>query len=140
VVTTWFNGSPVFYDNGTVYVPNPDPIRYVGDPLRYPEIDDNWEKLSYGTFNYSNLLNEFGANKCYSSQGGISASLRKKPVTLGGRNTGITGWMTSAGIFQGKRQLKILWRAINNTLCSTQSGSFPHFALRGEFGPPPSTA
>jgi hypothetical protein len=34
-------------DNGTLYVPNPDKTKYVGEPSK--EIDDNWEKLTWGT-------------------------------------------------------------------------------------------
>jgi hypothetical protein len=43
-----FNGSPEFKDDGTMYIPNPDPVRYVGDPKEFPEIDENWENLVYG--------------------------------------------------------------------------------------------
>lgn len=43
-----FNGSFSFHENKTMFVPNPSPIQYVGDPT--PEIDDNWEKLTWGKF------------------------------------------------------------------------------------------
>jgi hypothetical protein len=51
VVETWFNGAPSFGDDGTVFVPNPDPVRYVGDPRLYPEVDGNWENLIQGIAN-----------------------------------------------------------------------------------------
>ncbi|ETI25970.1 hypothetical protein G647_02747 [Cladophialophora carrionii CBS 160.54] len=43
-----FNGSPAFDENKTMFVPNPDPVRYVGPPS--PEIDKNWEKLTWGRY------------------------------------------------------------------------------------------
>ncbi|KAH8680834.1 hypothetical protein BX600DRAFT_504586 [Xylariales sp. PMI_506] len=50
VVETRFNGSPSFTADGTIFIPNPDPIRYVGDPSLHPEIDENWDKLTYGRY------------------------------------------------------------------------------------------
>lgn len=41
-----FNGSPSFYDNKTIFIPNPDPVKYVGEPS--PELDENWERLTWG--------------------------------------------------------------------------------------------
>lgn len=43
-----FNGGPAFYDNGTLYIPNPDAIKYVGEPSA--EIDKAWEDLTDGKF------------------------------------------------------------------------------------------
>jgi hypothetical protein len=48
VITTVFDGSPAYADDGTEYVPNPGPIRYSGDPYQYPEINRNWEALIAG--------------------------------------------------------------------------------------------
>ncbi|KAM7214393.1 protein of unknown function (DUF3328) domain containing protein [Rhypophila decipiens] len=50
VVETRFTGAPAFYDNGTMYIPHPDPVRYTGDPRKYPEVDVNWEKLLAGRY------------------------------------------------------------------------------------------
>ncbi|KAK1774233.1 hypothetical protein QBC45DRAFT_425612 [Copromyces sp. CBS 386.78] len=33
-----------------MYVPNPDPILYVGNPTLHPEIDWNWDNLTYGRY------------------------------------------------------------------------------------------
>jgi hypothetical protein len=41
-----FNGGPSFHENKTLYIPNPDPIRYVGTPSA--EIDKAWEDLTDG--------------------------------------------------------------------------------------------
>ncbi len=35
-------------DDGNVYIPNPDPIVYVGSPYENPEIDENWERATWG--------------------------------------------------------------------------------------------
>ena len=43
-----FNGGPVFSPNWTYYVPNPDPVKYVGEPS--PAIDDAWEELIGGRY------------------------------------------------------------------------------------------
>lgn len=45
---TTFTGSPAFDDQGNLFVPNPDPVRYVGDPAQHPEIDYNWDNLTWG--------------------------------------------------------------------------------------------
>jgi hypothetical protein len=41
-----FTGSPSYLPNGQVYVPNPGPIKYVGDPT--PEMDAAWDALTAG--------------------------------------------------------------------------------------------
>ncbi|KAF2102100.1 hypothetical protein NA57DRAFT_73537 [Rhizodiscina lignyota] len=38
-----FKGSPAFRSDGSVYVPHPGPIDYVGEPS--PELDEQWDKL-----------------------------------------------------------------------------------------------
>lgn len=43
-----FSGSPMFDKNGHMIIQNPDPLRYVGNPFEYPEIDENWETLTRG--------------------------------------------------------------------------------------------
>jgi hypothetical protein len=48
MVRTRFTGAPSFDQNGEPYIPHPDPLRYVGDPVKYPEIDKNWNKLVFG--------------------------------------------------------------------------------------------
>jgi hypothetical protein len=37
-----------------MYVPHPESIKYIGKPS--PEIDENWEKLTWGTFRLSGLI------------------------------------------------------------------------------------
>ncbi|WDK18394.1 hypothetical protein CGRA01v4_09679 [Colletotrichum graminicola] len=48
----WFEGSPVFHDDGQEYVPEPEDgdqrPKYVGEPSK--EIDHNWEQLHWGRF------------------------------------------------------------------------------------------
>ena len=39
-----FNGSPSFTEDGRIFIPNPGPVKYVGDPS--PEIDEAWEYLT----------------------------------------------------------------------------------------------
>ena len=43
-----FTGSPSFDENGETFIPNPDPVKYIGDPIQYPEIDSNWDNLTWG--------------------------------------------------------------------------------------------
>lgn len=43
-----FTGAPSFDADGNIIVANPDPMRYVGDPRVYPEIDHNWNELTWG--------------------------------------------------------------------------------------------
>ncbi|KAJ5958813.1 uncharacterized protein N7479_005963 [Penicillium vulpinum] len=43
-----FNGSPAIDANKHIFIPNPDPIAYVGPPSK--EIDDNWEELTWGRY------------------------------------------------------------------------------------------
>lgn len=31
-----------------MYVPNPGPVRYAGDPHKYPDVNANWEELIDG--------------------------------------------------------------------------------------------
>ncbi|KAH8649206.1 hypothetical protein BX600DRAFT_502651 [Xylariales sp. PMI_506] len=50
LVETVFNGGPSFREDGSVYIPHPDRVRYIGDPRRYPEVDSNWEKLIEGRY------------------------------------------------------------------------------------------
>ncbi|KAI1323211.1 hypothetical protein F5Y16DRAFT_403713 [Xylariaceae sp. FL0255] len=45
---TIFTGAPAIHKNGTVYVPHPDPVRYVGTPS--PELDHAWSKLIGGRY------------------------------------------------------------------------------------------
>jgi hypothetical protein len=44
-----FFGGPSFKGNNTMYIPNPDPINYIGDPD--PNVDAAWENLTYGKIN-----------------------------------------------------------------------------------------
>jgi hypothetical protein len=41
-----FTGGPAYDENGTMYVPNPSKIDYIGDPS--PKIDDAWNELIEG--------------------------------------------------------------------------------------------
>ena len=41
-----FTGGPSFTPNGTMYIPHPPKVQYVGEPR--PEIDDAWEELTSG--------------------------------------------------------------------------------------------
>ncbi|KAM0803874.1 hypothetical protein BDR22DRAFT_886178 [Usnea florida] len=43
-----FTGSPSFYDNNTMYIPNPDPVQYVGEPSAL--VDQNWDTLTWGRY------------------------------------------------------------------------------------------
>lgn len=43
-----FKGGFRIHDNGTMYVPHPDMIKYVGEPSK--EIDENWETLTWGRY------------------------------------------------------------------------------------------
>jgi hypothetical protein len=43
-----FTGSPSIYENGSIFIPNADPLLYVGDPKLHPEIDDNWDRMTWG--------------------------------------------------------------------------------------------
>lgn len=45
-----FTGGPAFDEHGRIYVPNPSPKIFVGDPAQYPEIDYNWDNLTYGRY------------------------------------------------------------------------------------------
>lgn len=49
-VETTFNGGPAFHDDGQIYIPNPSPKRYVGNPVEFPEIDWNWDNLTWGRY------------------------------------------------------------------------------------------
>ena len=51
-----FTGSPAFDEHGQIFIPNPDPVRYVGHPEDFPEIDENWEKLTRGGSNTLSVL------------------------------------------------------------------------------------
>ena len=33
-----------------MFIPNPDPVLYVGNPTLHPEIDWNWDNLTYGRY------------------------------------------------------------------------------------------
>ena len=48
LVNIKFTGGLAIQEDGTPYVPHPADVRYVGDPNKYPEIDENWEDLVYG--------------------------------------------------------------------------------------------
>lgn len=48
VEQTRFTGSPSFHENGTMWIPHPEPKLYVGDPEIHPEIDKNWDDLTWG--------------------------------------------------------------------------------------------
>jgi hypothetical protein len=41
-----FYGGPAFRDNGSMYIPNPSPVNYVGGPAT--EVDRNWDDLIWG--------------------------------------------------------------------------------------------
>jgi hypothetical protein len=41
-----FTGGPSFRANGSIFIPNPDTVKYVGTPT--PEIDEAWELLTGG--------------------------------------------------------------------------------------------
>lgn len=43
---TQFYGSPAFKDDGSMYIPNPSPTKYVGGPAA--EVDKNWNDLIWG--------------------------------------------------------------------------------------------
>jgi hypothetical protein len=43
-----FNGAPSFDEDGNIYVPHPEPTMFVGDPRIHPEIDENWDNLTWG--------------------------------------------------------------------------------------------
>ncbi|KAF2099745.1 hypothetical protein NA57DRAFT_75250 [Rhizodiscina lignyota] len=43
-----FTGGPSFLPNGSMYIPHPTEKKYVGDPE--PEIDQNWEELTWGRY------------------------------------------------------------------------------------------
>lgn len=43
-----FTGSPAFDLENNYFVPNPDPITYVGDPS--PEVDRAWDELTWGRY------------------------------------------------------------------------------------------
>jgi hypothetical protein len=43
-----FYGGPAFDEAGKLYIPDPDLLRYVGDPVQYPEVDDNWDNMTWG--------------------------------------------------------------------------------------------
>lgn len=45
---TRFNWGPEYKDDGTMYVPNPGPTRYAGDPHEFRDINQNWEDLIEG--------------------------------------------------------------------------------------------
>jgi hypothetical protein len=40
-----FTGAPAFADDGSMVIPNPDPIEYNGDS---PEVDQAWNELTVG--------------------------------------------------------------------------------------------
>ncbi|KAK1757773.1 hypothetical protein QBC47DRAFT_376957 [Echria macrotheca] len=50
VAQTPFTGGPAFDDDGNMFVPHPSPKRFVGDPAVYPEIDYNWDNLTWGRY------------------------------------------------------------------------------------------
>ncbi|KAK4443389.1 hypothetical protein QBC34DRAFT_311174 [Podospora aff. communis PSN243] len=50
VTQTRFTGGPAFDDKGKIYVPNPSPKMFVGDPIAHPEIDRNWDNLTWGRY------------------------------------------------------------------------------------------
>ncbi|KAK3387941.1 hypothetical protein B0H63DRAFT_509629 [Podospora didyma] len=50
VSQTRFTGGPAFKENGEMYIPNPSPLMYVGDPALHPEIDYNWGNLTWGRY------------------------------------------------------------------------------------------
>jgi hypothetical protein len=78
VVETWFNGAPSFKDDGIVYIPNPDPIRYVGDPRKHREIDENWAKLIGGT--KCRPINAYLGHCELTLQAVIFASRKRRPL------------------------------------------------------------
>jgi hypothetical protein len=41
-----FYGGPAFKDDGSMYIPNPSPVKYVGGPAA--EVDQNWDDLIWG--------------------------------------------------------------------------------------------
>src|SRR5688572_25884047 len=49
VAQTRFTGGPAFDEKGKIYVTNPSPKMFVGDPIAHPEIDHNWDNLTWGT-------------------------------------------------------------------------------------------
>ncbi|KAK4214178.1 hypothetical protein QBC37DRAFT_482433 [Rhypophila decipiens] len=50
VAQTSFTGGPAFDDDGNMFVPHPSPKRFVGDPAVYPDIDYNWNNLTWGRY------------------------------------------------------------------------------------------
>jgi hypothetical protein len=45
-----FTGGPAIDDQGSIYIPHPAPMKYVGNPYEHPEIDDNWERATWGKY------------------------------------------------------------------------------------------
>jgi hypothetical protein len=39
-----FTGAPAIAPDGSLFIPNPDPIRYIGEPG--PEVDKNWDAIT----------------------------------------------------------------------------------------------
>jgi hypothetical protein len=39
-----FTGSPAIASDGSLFIPNPDRIRYIGEPG--PEVDKNWDAIT----------------------------------------------------------------------------------------------
>ncbi|KAF2663827.1 hypothetical protein BT63DRAFT_460949 [Microthyrium microscopicum] len=44
----YFSGSPAIAENGSLFIPNPDPVRYIGEPNA--EVDKNWDELTWGRY------------------------------------------------------------------------------------------
>ncbi|KAK0718662.1 hypothetical protein B0T26DRAFT_713864 [Lasiosphaeria miniovina] len=50
VAQTRFTGGPAFDEKGDMYIPHPSPVLYVGDPATHPEVDYNWDNLTWGRY------------------------------------------------------------------------------------------
>ncbi|KAI0132878.1 hypothetical protein BJ170DRAFT_592818 [Xylariales sp. AK1849] len=50
IVQIWFTGGLGYRGDGAILIADPDPIRYFGDPRKYPEIDENWQSLTGGRY------------------------------------------------------------------------------------------
>lgn len=72
-----------------MYVPNPGPVRYAGDPHKYPDVNANWEELIDGKSslltNFEKLITDFHQDDTFASP---SKKLMRRLVRIT-RSTGI---------------------------------------------------
>jgi hypothetical protein len=48
-----FTGGASFDEDGMMFIPNTGGTRFIGDPKVYPEIDYNWDNLTWGELSRS---------------------------------------------------------------------------------------